>query len=361
MKRCCGGKLSRREFMGQAGTFLSGGAALLGGAGSLLGCARGKAVAATTPATSGAAKLAAGATVAQTAVPAGAAKVAIARSPRIWSDAAGVNAEVLAEITDNALMWLTGTDSAEKAWGSLFNSDETVGLKPNGLGGMELATSEQLVAYCVDRLTGIGVKREKIIVWEQTPGFLANCGVPMDAIPWGVKAVITNQTLGQRIHQGTVDQPLTKVVTEWVDGFINLPILKDHGIAGVTLSMKNHYGTVQNPGGLHGNWREQIADLASIPVIKDKTRLILCDMTHCVVEGGPGGTPHYFPNSIMAARDMVAHDAVGARIIEEERARRGMPSLEQAGRAPAYLQRAQELGVGVADLSKVEQKVLDFA
>jgi hypothetical protein len=352
MKHCCRGRLSRRAFMGQAGALLGGGSAFLSGAGTLLGCGnRASALpAATTAATSA---------VAQAAT--GAPKVGIARSPRVWSDEKGVNAEVLAEIVDKAMMWLTGEDSAEKAWKSLFNSDEVIGIKPNGLGGLELATSQELSAYCVERLTGIGVKRDNIIFWEQTPSFIANCGIPLDEVPWGVKAVITNQTLGQRIKHGTVDDALTKVVTEQVDGFINLPILKDHSIAGVTLSMKNHYGTVSNPGGLHGNTKEQVADLASIPAIKDKTRLILCDMTHCVVDGGPGGAPHFFPNSIMAARDMAAHDAVGARIIEEERKRRGMPSLAQAGRPPAYLQVAQERGVGISDLSKIEQKVLDYA
>jgi hypothetical protein len=268
---------------------------------------------------------------------------------------------VVGEVLDQTLMWLTGTTSPEKAWASRFSSDETVGIKPNGLGGPELATSRALTEHCVDRLTGIGVKREKIIVWEQTPGFIANCGIPLDDIPFGVKAVLTSDTLGQRIKHGTIDDTLTDVVLRQADAILNLPILKDHAGAGVTLSMKNHYGTVSNPGGLHSNMREQIADLASIPQIKDKTRLIICDMTHCVVEGGPGGMPHFFPNAVMAATDMAAHDAVGARIIEEERKKRNMPTLESLGRPPAYLAVAQERGVGISDLARIEVKQMEIA
>lgn len=363
MKQCPRHGLSRRQFLGHAGAVLGAGAALTSGA----GCAKARSEAATAraglPAPSPSPHAASLAPLLhlQGATAANAPKVGIGRSPSLWSDQNGVNAETLEKVLDESIMWLTGADSAEKAWKSLANSDEVIGLKPNGLGGLELATSTEIIVYCVDRLTGIGVKRDNIIVWEQTPSFIANCGVPIDQPPWGVKAAITGQTLGQRVRHGTIDDTLTKVVTEWCDGFINLPILKDHGIAGVTLSMKNHYGTVSNPGAIHGNTKEQIADLASIPAIKDKTRLIICDLTHCVVDGGPGGVPHYFPNGVMVAKDMVAHDAIGAQIIAEERARRGMPSIEQAGRPAGYIKVAEQRGVGVADPSKIAFKELSFA
>ncbi|HQK93483.1 MAG TPA: DUF362 domain-containing protein [Armatimonadota bacterium] len=288
-------------------------------------------------------------------------KVAVARCPRIWSDETGVDPQVLAEVIDHAMMWFVGADSAEKAWRSLFGSDERIGLKPNGLGGIELSTSEALSAYVVDRLTGIGVKRENIIAWEQNAGFIANCGIPVDEPPWGIQAVITGDALGQRVTHGTVDQRLTSVVTDRVDAIVNLPILKDHAMSGVTLSMKNHYGTVEAPSALHGNFRDHLADLASVPAIRDKTRLILCDMTHCVVDGGPMGSPHFFPGAIMVASDMAAHDALGTAILEEERKERNMPSLAQVGKPPTFLAAAQERGVGIADLAEVNAKLLEYA
>jgi len=53
-------------------------------------------------------------------------------------------------------------------------------------------------------------------------------------------------------------------------------VLKDHGTAGVTLSMKNHYGSVDNPGSLHGGQCDPyIPELNNVPDIKDKTRLIV--------------------------------------------------------------------------------------
>ncbi len=372
MKHCCSRGLSRRQFVGTVAALIGGGSAAM-----LAGCAKAQVQPPENPPPvapgggrrGGPPNLGASygeETVARAVAMAGAdaeggPKVGVARNPRVWTDENGVDADVLAGVVDGAMMWFTGADSAEKAWGSLFGSDETIGLKPNGLGGFELATATALLAHVVDRLTGVGVKRENIIVWEQNPWFIGNCGVPIDDPPWGIQAVLTSDSLGQRVTQGTIDQPLTSVVTERVDAFINLPIFKDHAMAGVTLSMKNHYGTVEEPRVLHGDFERAVADLASIPAIKDKTRLILCDMTHCVVEGGPMGLPHFFPGAVMVANDMVAHDAVGLAILEEERKERGLPSLAEARRPVRYIAAAQERGVGIAELAKIDARLMEFA
>lgn len=371
MRHSRAGGLTRRQFVRTA-------SALLGGCSAALaaGCAKAQGEAAPGPpeAASGRrgwrrspnygrtdGKETVARAVAMAGTTAGGPKVAVARCPRVWSDETGVVREVLFQLIDNAMMWFAGVDSAEKAWRSLFNSDEKVGLKPNGLGGIELSTSEALSAYVVDRLTGVGVKRENIIAWEQNAGFIANCGIPVDEPPWGIQAALTTDAFGQRVTHGTIDQRLTSVVSDRVDAIVNLPIFKDHAMSGVTLSMKNHYGTVEAASALHGNFRDNLADLASIPAIKDKTRLILCDMTHCVVDGGPTGSPHFFPGAIMVASDMAAHDALGTAILEEERKERHMPSLAQVGKPPTFLAAAQERGVGVADLAKIDAKLLEYA
>jgi hypothetical protein len=55
-------------------------------------------------------------------------------------------------------------------------------------------------------------------------------------------------------------------------------LLKDHGRAGITASMKNHYGSVDKPGNLHGGQcNPYVAELNNIPEIRDKTRLIMKD------------------------------------------------------------------------------------
>ncbi|HQK95267.1 MAG TPA: twin-arginine translocation signal domain-containing protein, partial [Armatimonadota bacterium] len=62
------------------------------------------------------------------------ARVALVRSARVLREGA-IDAEVLGRMVDRAVMLATGGDSADRAWASLFSSDEVVGIKPNGLGG----------------------------------------------------------------------------------------------------------------------------------------------------------------------------------------------------------------------------------
>jgi len=62
----------------------------------------------------------------------------------------------------------------------------------------------------------------------------------------------------------------------------------------------------------------------------------------------------------MAATDVVAHDAVGARIIEEERERRGIPPLNEVGLEPRYIAMAEERGLGVASLEAIDYQVIDL-
>ena len=46
---------------------------------------------------------------------------------------------------------------------------------------------------------------------------------------------------------------LAKILTRECAMVINLPILKDHELAGITFSMKNMYGVVDKPFALHAN------------------------------------------------------------------------------------------------------------
>ena len=55
---------------------------------------------------------------------------------------------------------------------------------------------------------------------------------------------------------------------------INMPILKDHRMAGVTFAMKNMYGVVDRPSTLHANnCNPGVADLNCIPVIRSQGAL----------------------------------------------------------------------------------------
>ncbi len=292
----------------------------------------------------------------------GRSRVVIARHAGVIRDDE-VQEDVLAQVVDRAVMELSGQDSAAPAWEHYFSSDEVVGVKVNGLGGPSIATSVLLTKVCVERLQGIGVRPENIIMWDSNPGFLNACGLEVGT-KWGSQVLTLDGELDEVIEQGSFRGPLTAIVTKRVDGFINLPIMKDHGISGITLAMKNHYGTCANPSDHHANNCDPyIADLNTIPAIRDKQRLILCDGTRGQADGGPGFNPQFFwhPNLVMAAVDPVAHDMVGWQMIEAQRNAFGLPPLADVGRPPKHIQSAADRGLGTNNLDEIEQIEVNLA
>jgi len=121
---------------------------------------------------------------------------------------------------------------------------------------------------------------------------------------------------------------------------INVPVLKDHDGAGVTIALKNMYGVIHNPNKYHPNGcNPYIADLNMLPEIRRKMRLSICDATTALYEGGPGYKPQYSwkNNSLILSQDPVALDYTGWQIIERKRAEKGLKTLEADGRAPRYI------------------------
>jgi len=143
---------------------------------------------------------------------------------------------------------------------------------------------------------------------------------------------------------------------ERVDALINIPVLKDHDLAGISGAMKNFYGAIQNPNKYHGNnCSPYVAELNTHPLIKNKLRLNLCDATRIQVHNGPA----YFPahaldyGGLLVSRDPVALDYLGWQIIEKERKARGLKTLAQEDREPKYIMEAAGLRLGTADPGKI--------
>jgi uncharacterized protein (DUF362 family) len=139
---------------------------------------------------------------------------------------------------------------------------------------------------------------------------------------------------------------------------IGLPILKDHEMAGVTFAMKNMYGVVQRPFELHANGcNPAVADLNCIPVIREKVRFTIGDAMSSVCQGGPGFHPEHlwYPNALIVGEDRVALDHTAWQMIERQRAEKGLPTLDAAGRPPRYIATAADVThkLGVNDPSRI--------
>ena len=103
-----------------------------------------------------------------------------------------------------------------------------------------------------------------------------------------------------------------------VTALINLAVLKDHALAGVSLGMKNWYGAVNNPNKLHGEGcNPYIPHLAAHPLVNDKLRLTIVDGSVGQCHAGPGRSPRWaWPyHGFLASTDPVAVDALGWTIL----------------------------------------------
>jgi uncharacterized Fe-S center protein len=135
------------------------------------------------------------------------------------------------------------------------------------------------------------------------------------------------------------------------DAIINLPTPKQHGGAGVSVSLKNHYGSVNRPGSLHGNWCDPaIAELNAQPQIREKTRLVV----GAALNVSPGDW--YRPereNALLLSFDPVALDTVGRDILIQHRQAMGLDSRSLVEGA-RHLRTAQSLGLGTTDAGSID-------
>jgi uncharacterized protein (DUF362 family) len=163
---------------------------------------------------------------------------------------------------------------------------------------------------------------------------------------------------GQEAAWGTARIRLAKILTRECAMVINLPILKDHQLAGVTFSMKNMYGVVDKPFLLHANGcNPGVADLNAIPEIREKVWFTVGDAISSVYDGGPGFHPErlWFPKALVVGEDRVAVDHTAWGMIEKQRAEAGVPTLEAAGRKPEYIATAADAahGLGTCDPARI--------
>jgi hypothetical protein len=149
------------------------------------------------------------------------------------------------------------------------------------------------------------------------------------------------------------DVRLSPILLE-CDALINIPILKQHSIAGISFAMKNHYGTFDRPGSFHGSrmaWG--MAELNALPPIRDRTRLVIGDLLAVSTRDWYTGVTG---DSILMSFDPVAHDTVGLALYSDIVTAEGRSAESAVHLASGWLANGAELGIGTNDSEKIELK-----
>jgi uncharacterized protein (DUF362 family) len=257
-----------------------------------------------------------------------------------------VNAEQFTELLDDGMRTLFNCDDPIEPWMRLFKKHETIGLKVNCLSGPG-STNVILVNAISERLQQAGVKKENIIVWDRLSSDLEDGGFKIKDDRNQIRT-IGNDISGFEDELsifGSAASRISRIVTRECDAVINLPLLKDHSIAGLTMSLKNMFGAIHNPNKYHLNAGDPyIADINAFPEIREKVRLHICDAIEAQYEGGPSFMPHWrWPmGSLLISQDPVALDYTGWKIIDQKRKEMEFASLKDSGREPKYIATAAD-------------------
>ncbi|MDD5065712.1 MAG: DUF362 domain-containing protein [bacterium] len=212
--------------------------------------------------------------------------------------------------------------------GSFVKKGQTVAVKPN-IGwdvSPELGanTNPKLVGRIVKRCYEAGAK--KVIVFDHTCNYWKNT-YKSSAIeyyakqekaqmaPAHLEGYYQNVTVpdGKELKQAKVHEAILSS-----DVFINVPVLKDHGSARLTSSMKNLMGIVWDRGYWHRNDLHQcIADFAACR----KPDLNVVDAYRVMLGNGPRGVSASdvtLMKTQIISRDMVAADTAAAKVFGVE-------------------------------------------
>ncbi len=271
-------------------------------------------------------------------------KVVVARDAMLYGQSSTPSSSRVLKLLDNAMQSFYHASDPVTPWKKVVHPGEVVGLKINTLGGPMLSSNSVLIAAICERLKGAGVKASDIFIWDNTNEALERAGYHLSNDGYTERVLGTDdKSAGYEEHStvyASVNSRFSKLLTRTCDCMINVPILKDHSLAGVTLAMKNMYGVIHNPADLHGkDCSPYIADLNVLPDIKTKSRLVICDAMTACYEGGPGFNPQYSwkYNGLIVATDPVALDYIGWQVIEGKRKEAGLKTLQEVGRPPKYI------------------------
>lgn len=283
-------------------------------------------------------------------------------------DNQNLNDTVVHEMVEAGIKAFTGKASSEEAWREIIpDPNKKVAIKVNcQISG--IYTKSKVVKPVTDGLILRGVSPSNIVIYDLTDhafsyaGFEKNLssGIKVGRISelggfsWFSYFGIPIRGLGRRFCKVLAGEG-----EYGCDYLINIPVLKAldgslEGCSGVTMSMKNHFGSISMCKRLHPTVHDSLPALNAHKLIADKTRLILVDGIFAEYKWVNGRNQDYVvpTNQLMLGHDPVALDYTGWQTIEELRRHHGLKPLDPQ---PAYIHKAAvEYGLGNDDPNKID-------
>ena len=281
-----------------------------------------------------------------------------------------INEIVVQMMMNESIKALTGIQDVGEAWKSIFpgiTENSVISIKVNCI-NRYLATHPPVVNCIVNGLalmdfSGTLFKKNNIIIWDRTDYELTSSGYTIYTgnDPDLVRCFGTSHSgIGydntNPLNVNGVTSNPSRIISQLSEFVINAGVLRTHGTSVITHCMKNNYGSVHNPGSLHGGYcnpyipslNQQIRDVLTP---NDKQKIFIIDGLFGLYSGGPGGNPNFNPKLLIMSKDTVACDYQGQNVINLERQQHSLQPVN----APHITTAAQPpYNLGTTDVNLIE-------
>jgi uncharacterized protein (DUF362 family) len=291
-------------------------------------------------------------------------KIVQVTHPKAMRNMRKINEPVVEKMVHQALLDLTGASSPAEAMSKFIHKDDIVALHPNCLGSPHMGANPIVTFTLVKALLEMGVPEKNIIIYDQYGGRMKQVGYELNDNPDGIKVLAHRMWGYERKPTMTVRGKPVRFcnILKRVTAVINIPVPKDHDLAGITGALKNMaFGNIWKVPQFHRGINENIATIYNHPLIRDKVRLHVVDALRCLYQGGPQdrGRHKAVTNAILASTDPVTTDVAILDIVNDLRKKNRLKVLEalrwpQRPRPAKAIDEAAKLGLGVADREKIQ-------
>lgn len=275
--------------------------------------------------------------------------------------------EAVAEMIDRGLAALTQKSSGAEAWKSLVGSYRRIGLKINLLGRPRIYTAPEITEEVTAGLVRAGIQGPDIVVWDRPENHFPRTRYKLgrgrfgESIEAGGSYAFRYKDPRSYVATSACGLlPVDLIPLTRTDATINLPVIKDHSISGVTAALKNiAFGCFHTIPQAHDNGCDPFIAEACEHFLKvNPIPLIILDASEGCFDGGPvpeRASGIWRESALYFATDPVALDRLAGTVIARKRKAAGLADVTPMTR---HIDTAAGNKLGEGDPARIEEIVI---